>query len=247
MREDQDQVVPLDEVKSFYSRQQRVYDPEDHWHLASKDWIARFVTVNLRSPNMPHGACILNLGSGGENYGLSGVDMVHVDLVDKQIAQTVKPVVADAHRLPFADKTFDICICVGSVLNYCDAGVVINSMRRVLKPGGRLIVEFESSTSAELLYSPSFNKSASIVQTFYNGNTVRLWAYSERYVSSFLCAAGFTIQSRNRFYHIPPLIYLLTKNANFSAKFLPLDRLFSRIPLVNRLASNIIFSCVNSI
>ena len=247
MREDPEQFLPLHEVKSFYSRQQHVYDPADHWHLASKDWIARFVTMNLRGPNMPPTARILNLGSGGEHYGLSDVDMIHVDLVDKQIAQTAKPVVADAHHLPFADRSFDICICVGSVLNYCDAGVAINSIKRVLKPGGRLVVEFESSTSAELLCSPGFNQSASIVQTFYNGNTVRLWAYSEGYVSSILCATGFTIQSRNRFYHIPPLVYLLTKNSNFSAKFLLLDRLFSRIPFVNRLASNIIFSCANSI
>jgi SAM-dependent methyltransferase len=48
--------------------------------------------------------------------------------------------VADAHHLPFDDGTFDAAICI-SVLAFCqDPLRVLAETRRVLRPGGRLLL-----------------------------------------------------------------------------------------------------------
>lgn len=58
---------------------------------------------------------------------------------------------ADAQALPFADASFD-CITIGFGLrNVTDKDTALRSMRRVLKPGGRLLVlEFSKPLNAGL-------------------------------------------------------------------------------------------------
>ena len=47
---------------------------------------------------------------------------------------------ADGHDLPFADQSFDAVVCI-SVLEFCeDPRQVLAQVRRVLRPGGRLLV-----------------------------------------------------------------------------------------------------------
>ncbi len=44
---------------------------------------------------------------------------------------------ADAHKLPFADKTFDLATCRFGVMFFADAKRAMTELRRVLKPGAR--------------------------------------------------------------------------------------------------------------
>jgi len=61
-------------------------------------------------------------------------------LLDRGIAGNVAFVIADAERLPFPDRTFD-CVTIGFGLrNVTDKAAALASMRRVLRPGGRLLV-----------------------------------------------------------------------------------------------------------
>ena len=46
--------------------------------------------------------------------------------------------------LPFAENSIDNILCVGSVLNYCDAIAAISEFNRVFKYNGHLILEYES-------------------------------------------------------------------------------------------------------
>jgi SAM-dependent methyltransferase len=60
----------------------------------------------------------------------------------------------DATRLPFADDTFDLTTCQTLLIHLPDPIVALREMRRVTKPGGRLIVaEPNNLTSALLLDS----------------------------------------------------------------------------------------------
>jgi demethylmenaquinone methyltransferase / 2-methoxy-6-polyprenyl-1,4-benzoquinol methylase len=63
----------------------------------------------------------------------------------------VRCVQADAESLPFADGTFD-CVTIGFGLrNVTDKPAALASMRRVLKPGGQLLVlEFSQPAAAGL-------------------------------------------------------------------------------------------------
>ena len=46
----------------------------------------------------------------------------------------------DAQDLPFADETFDTVVCTYSLCNVPDEARTVSEMKRVLKPGGRLIL-----------------------------------------------------------------------------------------------------------
>jgi demethylmenaquinone methyltransferase/2-methoxy-6-polyprenyl-1,4-benzoquinol methylase len=61
-------------------------------------------------------------------------------LIDKGFAAQVEFVIANAECLPFPDSAFD-CVTIGFGLrNVTDKAAALASMRRVLRPGGRLLV-----------------------------------------------------------------------------------------------------------
>ena len=70
-------------------------------------------------------------------------------LINEGLVGNVQCVQADAERLPFADGTFD-CVTIGFGLrNVTDKQAALRSMRRVLKPGGQLLVlEFSRPSPA---------------------------------------------------------------------------------------------------
>jgi demethylmenaquinone methyltransferase/2-methoxy-6-polyprenyl-1,4-benzoquinol methylase len=72
-------------------------------------------------------------------------------LIDQGVVGNVEFALANAERLPFADASFD-CVTIGFGLrNVTDKPAALASMRRVLKPGGQLLVlEFSHPTSALL-------------------------------------------------------------------------------------------------
>ena len=47
--------------------------------------------------------------------------------------------------MPFKNQPIDIAVCVGSVINYCDAALTIAEFGRVLRKEGTLILEFDGS------------------------------------------------------------------------------------------------------
>lgn len=71
--------------------------------------------------------------------------------LDQGFAHTIRCVLANAERLPFADQSFD-CITIGFGLrNVTDKTAALAAMRRVLKPGGQLLVlEFSHPTAPGL-------------------------------------------------------------------------------------------------
>ena len=61
-------------------------------------------------------------------------------LLDRGLLRNVRFALANAERLPFADESFD-CVTIGFGLrNVTDKAAALASMRRVLRPGGRLLV-----------------------------------------------------------------------------------------------------------
>jgi demethylmenaquinone methyltransferase / 2-methoxy-6-polyprenyl-1,4-benzoquinol methylase len=61
-------------------------------------------------------------------------------LINQAVVANVRYVQADAEHLPFADASFD-CVTIGFGLrNVTDKAAALMAMRRVLKPGGQLLV-----------------------------------------------------------------------------------------------------------
>ena len=69
-------------------------------------------------------------------------------IIDKGLSTNVSIAQVNAEHLPFADDSFD-CICIAYGLrNVTNKEAALESMRRVLKPGGRvLILEFSKPTN----------------------------------------------------------------------------------------------------
>ncbi len=64
-------------------------------------------------------------------------------VIDKGLVDRVIPVQCNAEILPFADNTFDCITMAFGLRNVTDKLKALSSMRRILKPGGRLcILEF---------------------------------------------------------------------------------------------------------
>jgi demethylmenaquinone methyltransferase/2-methoxy-6-polyprenyl-1,4-benzoquinol methylase len=72
-------------------------------------------------------------------------------LLDRGLRRNVRCALADAERLPFADASFD-CVTIGFGLrNVTDKPAALAAMRRVLRPGGRLLVlEFSQPAARSL-------------------------------------------------------------------------------------------------
>ena len=72
-------------------------------------------------------------------------------LLDLGKARNIRYALANAERLPFADRSFD-CVTIGFGLrNVTDKAAALRSMFRVLKPGGQLLVlEFSHPTAPGL-------------------------------------------------------------------------------------------------
>lgn len=69
-------------------------------------------------------------------------------IIDKGLSSNIDVAQVNAEHLPFADNTFD-CICIAYGLrNVTHKEAALQSMQRVLKPGGRvLVLEFSKPTN----------------------------------------------------------------------------------------------------
>lgn len=81
-------------------------------------------------------------------------------LIDRGRSNNVEYVQADAQHLPFPDNSFDCVTIAFGLRNVTDKDLALESMLRVLKPGGRLLIlEFsspESDTLAKIYDTYSF-------------------------------------------------------------------------------------------
>jgi demethylmenaquinone methyltransferase/2-methoxy-6-polyprenyl-1,4-benzoquinol methylase len=71
-------------------------------------------------------------------------------VIDKGMLNRIQMVQCNAETLPFSDNTFDCITIAFGLRNVTDKTVALASMRRVLKPGGRIcVLEFSKP-----LYEP---------------------------------------------------------------------------------------------
>lgn len=62
-------------------------------------------------------------------------------LQEAQAKQVACPVQARAERLPFADSHFDRVVVVDALHHFANQSLAIAELARILKPGGRLVIE----------------------------------------------------------------------------------------------------------
>jgi SAM-dependent methyltransferase len=103
---------------------------------------------------LPRGAVILDIGSGRGSFEATGSSftVVRADL-ERQTPQTPNFVQADAARLPFADRCFDLVISNHSLEHFDDLAGSLQEIGRIVKPTGALYVAVpDATTISDRLY-----------------------------------------------------------------------------------------------
>lgn len=79
---------------------------------------------------------VLDIGSGGSSYGRFFPNRLTMDVSEK----SQPDIVADAHKLPFENDTFEIVLCTEVLEHLMFPAIAISEMRRVLKDDGIVIL-----------------------------------------------------------------------------------------------------------
>ncbi|HMA54149.1 MAG TPA: methyltransferase domain-containing protein [Acidobacteriota bacterium] len=124
------------------------------WSLASApqepkpEQVLKHAKLEVVLPDFPAEGLILDIGGGGEGVieQLKGRQVVAVDLSKRELAdapgEPLLKIVMDARDLKFLDGTFATATVFFTFM-YIDPGdhaKVFQEIRRVLKPGGRLLI-----------------------------------------------------------------------------------------------------------
>lgn len=226
-------------IKDFYNNVEDVWWLGDPWHNHSKQVIANYIAKQ----RFFRDSSVLNAGSAGNTYDIDCRVMHHVDIADEKIKHLDNAIVSSIEKMPYEDNFFDNILCVGSVLNYCDAIAAISELARVLKPKGNLILEFESSWGFEYLGKKQYKDNASIITTEYIEKEHIQWLYAPNYIYRIIQSCGFTIVETKSFHIIDGLLSKFMKD-RYAVKITKLDYILGKCPLFKKHGNNIILHCV---
>jgi ubiquinone/menaquinone biosynthesis C-methylase UbiE len=205
------------------------------------DFIGGFVSKITQQ--FPSDRVILNAGSGGTTYPTEAT-IFHLDIAENTLKDLENAFVGNIIDMPFSKHQFSDIICVGTVLNYCEAEKAIQELNRVLQIGGSLILEYERSGSGFVMKGFRNTESVLFHHTYYGEPHMNL-LYSEKFVDALLMKNGFKVLERHRFNTTIPLAERFFSD-EFAHKITFLESALRNTPFVNRYSHNIILKCVKT-
>lgn len=216
------------------------YTSEDTWHRFTGAETHRQI-VRFWSSESRRNQVVLNAGSGDFELGLESALTINLDISETRVSRLPNAVVGSVEAIPLPDNAVDAIFCVGSVINYCDAGATISEFARVLRPGGYLVLEFESSRSAELRTQDGFGRSVGLAETFYGDGPEAVWVYTPQFIAHLLEAARIPILERVAIHVLSPWALLLFGSISVATVVARLDPVVRHLPVLSRWASNHLF------
>jgi SAM-dependent methyltransferase len=206
----------------LYGSGQPIWDPSDRWNSRKRRAIDQFAR-RFASRALESATNILDAGCGSQSYDWIPAQTVSLDRFWAQARVRPNAVTGDLHRLPFKDGAFDFVVCVASVLNYVSALEAIAEIARVTRPGGHLLLHFETSTSFEQVGRARWGDPSVCIVTVNGGHEDTLWIYRPSYVISALRASGFHVERQRRFHILSALGLGLGFSQQSSAPLAALD------------------------
>lgn len=226
----------IEDIKKYYDEAPEIWPDSDKWHKKTKETILDY----LSKIKWCNDSYVLNAGSGGSDYGLPYI-FHHVDISSNHMESIPLFTCANIEHLPFDDQTFDNCICVGSVLNYCDAVAALSELSRVLKVGGDLILEYENSWGFRYRQTKNFGVSAGVVTIDFRNTAHTQWIYSEKYITSLCKQFGFKLIHKKMFHIISSLALSFSKSESNASSLFSFDKVARFLPFLSRHGNNIIY------
>lgn len=142
-------------VARMFGRIARRYDAMNTLMTGGRDAVWRRLAV--RAARAPRAGRALDVGTGTGKLAVALADampgghVVGVDVTEPMLRQAPAPsferpgggrvslALADALALPFPDATFDCATTAFTVRNVADVGLAFAELRRVVRPGGRVV------------------------------------------------------------------------------------------------------------
>lgn len=227
--------IDYEHIKNFYNQVDNVWS-NDPWHNYSQIVIYEFI----KKHNSFFINKILNAGSAGNTYDIICREMYHVDIAENKLKNIDNAICANIENMPFENQSFDFVLCVGSVINYCDAMSVIKEFSRILQKGGYLILEFESSLGFEYLNSHYFGQDAYIIETSYIESNHTQWLYSPNYIYNILSNNSFKVIDKKIFHILDGLVYHFMSEEKAVSLAQKTDTIIAKIPFLRKHGNNII-------
>jgi SAM-dependent methyltransferase len=94
-------------------------------------------------------------------------------LKQAQVKGKLQPAQAHAERLPFPDASFDRVVVVDALHHFCNQREAIGDLLRVLKPGGRLVIEEPDIRRLVVKFVALGEKIALMRSRFYSAEQIR--------------------------------------------------------------------------
>jgi SAM-dependent methyltransferase len=227
-------------AKFAYERIEVIWPEADDWSVHTREQIADCVARNLREREI----AILNAGCGGNDYGLSSIGVcTNIDISFRQCRNLSNSMVGDIEALPFGTSRFDAVVCVGAVINYSEPYASIPELLRVTRSGGLLLLDFETTTSAELLFSNHWGKRVSVVERSYADRTDKTFLFSPDHIMRILDQYGAKIVHTHCYHTATAIWRRAFPTLRLPQSVLSSDRYVSQWPGIKLLASNITFVC----
>ena len=144
---------PEERAKKIFGERAAMYTTSD----THTDAAVLGRVVALADPKPDWKALDIATGSGHTAFAVSrgaglviGTDLTR-EMIDEatrlrqsQGIENVEFCVADAHHLPFQDCSFDLLTCRRAAHHFSRIEAALHEMRRLLKPGGRLVIDDRS-------------------------------------------------------------------------------------------------------
>jgi SAM-dependent methyltransferase len=201
---DPSSIVRSSAQELYGSKQADWPPPADGWNDYKFARMEHFV-LDTGSHLLPGHSRILDAGCGIGVYDWMPPRAVNLDLFASQVRGRPNALVADVERLPFADQSFDLIFCLGSVLNYVSAAKALGELARVAAPSAWLYLHFETSSSFEHLFKAGWNAPSFLSKTVNAAREDHVWIYAPRYVFELLDGLGFAIRDTARFHVLSSL------------------------------------------
>ena len=143
-----------------WDKQAKRYDKQIGWwerRLFGRDnraWAAQRAQGDVLEVAIGTG---LNIPLYSPDLKVTGIDLSPemLDIARKRAADLDRDIdlqEGDAHKLAFDDESFDTVVCTFSLCNIPDPHQAVTEMRRVLRPGGRLVLVDHIRSSAKPIY-----------------------------------------------------------------------------------------------